>query len=85
VPNAFDRMSASPCNKKNRSHTQSHNKNNTTQHTTRTTPQQHNTRHDKNNTTNYHMKNHPPALNNDRRWRGDDAYYLTHPGGEEKV
>jgi len=36
------------CKTKNRSHTQ-HDKNNTTQHTTRTTPQQHNTRHDKNN------------------------------------
>ena len=37
--------------KRNRPHTQRHNKNNTTHDTTRTTPQQHDTRHDKNNTT----------------------------------
>ena len=43
----------------------------THKHTTRTT--QHMTR--QNNTTNDHTKNHPPALNNDRRWRGDGAYH----------
>ena len=58
------------CEKRNRSHTH--------KHTTRTTP--HNTRHDKNSTTNDHT-NPPPALNNDRRWRADGAYHLTHPGG----
>ena len=51
----------------------------TTQHTAR--QEQHhsnnNTRHDKNNTTNDHTMNYPPALNNDRRWRGDGAYHLT--------
>ena len=57
------------CKKRTRSDTQTHNKHNTTQDTTRTTPQQHNTRHDQNNTTHDHTKNHPPALNNDRRWR----------------
>ena len=51
----------------------------THKHTTRTTP--HNKRHDKNNTTNDHTKDHPPALNNDRRWSGDGAYHLPHPGG----
>ena len=50
------------CKQRNRSHTQTHNKNNTTHDTTRTTQQQHNTRHDKNNTTNDHTKNHPPHL-----------------------
>jgi len=35
------------CKKRNRSCTQTHNKNNTTHDTTRTTPQQRNTRHDK--------------------------------------
>jgi len=43
--------------KRNRSHTQTHNKNNTTNDTTKTTAQQHNTRHDKNSTTNDHTKN----------------------------
>jgi len=39
---------------------------------TNTQHEQHKTRHDKNNTTNDSTKNHPPpALNNDRRWRGD--------------
>jgi len=37
--------------KRNRSHPQTHNTNNTTHDTTRTTHEQHNTRHDKNNTT----------------------------------
>jgi len=46
----------------------------THKHTTPTPP--HNTRHDKNNTTDDHTKNHPPALHNDRRWRGDGAYHL---------
>jgi len=46
------------CNKRNRPHTN-------------TQQEQHNTRHDKNNTTNDHTKNTPPALDNDRRWRGD--------------
>jgi len=45
---------------------------------TRKTP--HTTRHDKHKTTNDHTKNHPPALNDDRRWRGDGAYHLPHPG-----
>jgi len=40
-----------------------------TGHTHKHTQQeQHNTRHDENNTTNDHTENHPPALNNDRRW-----------------
>jgi len=51
------------CKKSNRSHTQTH---------------------DKNNTTNDHTKNHPP-LNNDRRWRGNGAYHLPHPGGRAEV
>jgi len=53
---------------RNRSHTQTHNKNNTTHDTTRTTTT----------TTNDHTKKPPPALNNDRRWRGDGAYHLPH-------
>jgi len=48
------------CKKRNRSHTQTHNKNNPTHNTTRTTQEQHNTRHDKNNTTHDHTKNHLP-------------------------
>jgi len=46
--------------KRNRPHTQTHNKNNTTHDTTRTTPQHHNTPHDKNSATYDHTKNHPP-------------------------
>jgi len=38
--------------------------------------------HDKNNTPNEHL---PQALINDRRWRGDGAYHLPHPGGLEPV
>jgi len=44
------------CKKRNMSHTQTHNQNNTTHDTAKTTPQHHNTRHDKNNTTNDHTK-----------------------------
>ena len=53
--------------KRKRSHTQTHNKNNTT-HTTRTPLQttkrnrSHTQPHDKNNTTNDHTKKHPPHL-----------------------
>jgi len=43
---------------------------------TNTQLEQHNTRQDKNNTRNDHTKNHPPPLNNDRRWRGDGAQEL---------
>jgi len=46
--------------KRNRSHTQTH---------------------DQNNTTNDPVKDHPPSLNNNRRWRGDGAYHLPRPGG----
>jgi len=60
-----------PCKKRNRSHTQPHNKNNTTHHMTR--QEQHHKRP--------HEEPPTPALNNDRRWRGDGAYHLPHPGG----
>jgi len=49
----------------------------THKHTTRTTP--HNTTQEQ-----HHKRPHeepPPALDNDRRWRGDGAHYLVHPGG----
>ena len=65
---------------RNRSHTQTHNKNNTTHDTTRTTPQHHNALHDKNNTTNDHRNNTPLALYQ-RSWSGDGAYHLPHLQG----
>jgi len=53
-------------------HTQTHNKNNTTRHTTR--QEQHHKR----------LHEEPlPALNNDRRWRGDGAYHLEKASGDE--
>ena len=45
---------------RNRSHTQTHNKNTMPHDTTRTTPQ-----------TTTRRITPPPALDNDRRWRGD--------------
>jgi len=53
-------------------------------HTHTTTTTSHNTRHDKNNTTNDHTRNHPPALNTDRR-EYEWVLVLVSTNGQQRV